>query len=646
MLKLMTGTKGIILIISFLAGMPPLAALDFSVRARPYVSVPLRGSANLYTVGGGADIIFDVDISSLLSNPLNLGYSLGPEVGMNFIPLNQVDSLMRVLSGGLQAGLFYYPLSRLNLRASASAGIYQASRDNLTAPLNLWYKFSGEIGFRFSPTFIVSAHGGYRQNNYRKDDPLYSGIFAGITAQIQFSSTASKNNIGVEFIQDSPVYPIFMRLYRDNPIGTLRITNNESAEIRNVSVSFRAGNYTASLYPCGTIPLLGKGKTGEIPLYADFAPFMLNISESTLVPGELIIEYDILGTGRTTAGTALVSVLNRNSFQWNDPASLAVFISPNAPDVLDYTKYIIGMARNRQRTGLSVRMQNAMFLFEGMRSSSIHDSQDQETPYISYHLKPELVDYIQFPFQTLAYRSGDIDDLGLLFASSLEAAGIPAALVPLADDFIVACNLGISEASAVDYFETLDNLLVINDEVWMPLAFSNYREGFINSWYNASNKINYAVNSGADFQFIILQEAWTSYPPAALPAQNIQFDKPTEESTAALVETDMRRYIATEFTPKIQRVFDEIKATGGSAALFNQLGLLYVRAGMLDQAKIEYQRSVALGSVSAMVNLGNIAMLSRDYAIAEQWFNLALQHDPDNQAALNNLNQIIANREE
>jgi tetratricopeptide (TPR) repeat protein len=642
----MIGKRTVTLVISFLAGMlPPLAAVDFSVRARPYVSIPFGAGVNLYTIGGGADITFDVDISSLLRNPLNLGYSLGPEVGMNFIPLNQAESVMQVLSGGLQAGLFYYPFSRLNIRASASAGIYQASRNSLTT-LNLWYKFSGEIGFRFSPNFIVSAHGGYRQNNYRKDDPLYSGVFAGLTAQLQFTSSASRNSIAVEMIQDSPVYPIFMGLYRDNPIGTLRVTNNESAEIRNVSVSFRAGSYTASLYPCGTIPLLGKGRTAEIPLYADFAPFLLNISENIRIPGELIIEYRILGTPRSAAGTALVSVLNRNNFQWNDPASLAVFISPTAPEVLDYTKYVIGIARNRQRTGLNERMQYAMFLFEGMRSGNIHDSEDQETPYIFYHVNPELVDYIQFPFQTLAYRSGGIDDLGLLFAASLEAAGIPAALVPLTDDFIVACNLGISEASAVNYFENLDNLLVINDEVWMPLAFSNFREGFINSWYNAVNKINYAVNSGEDIQFIILQEAWADYPPANLPAQDIQFNKPPEEGMAALVETGMMRYIAEEYTPKIQRVFAEIQTTGGSAALFNQLGLLYVRAGMMEQAIIEYQRSAALGSVSGMVNLGNIAMLAKDYTVAEQWFALALQNDPDNQTARNSLNQIIAIREE
>jgi hypothetical protein len=636
----------IIPLIFFLAGsLFPLAAVDFSVRVRPYVSIPFGESADFYTIGGGADITFDVDISSLLSNPLNLGYSLGPEAGINFTPLNQADSVMQVLSGGLQAGLFYYPLPRLNLRASASAGIYQASRNNLTT-LNLWYKFSGEIGFRISPTFIISAHGGYRQNNYRKDEPLYRGLFAGITAQVQFESSESKRDIGVELVQDSPIYPIFMGLYRGNPIGTLRITNNESVEIRNVSVSFRAGNYTASLYPCGTVPLLGKGRTAEVPLYADFAPFLFSVSENIHIPGELVIEYTLLGSPRTAAGTALVSVFNRNSFQWNDPASLAVFISPTAPEVLDYTKYIIGMARNRRRTGLNERMQNAMYLFEGMRGSNIHDSQDQGTPYISYHVNPELVDYIQFPFQTLVYRSGDIDELGLLFAASLEAAGIPAAIIPLADDFIVACNLGIGEAAAANYFENLDNLLVINDEVWMPLAFSIFREGFINSWYTAVNNLNYAMNSGEDIQFIILQEAWASYPPASLPVQDIQFDKPQEESIVALVETDMRRYIAVEFTPKIQRVFDEIKATGGSAALFNQLGLLYVRAGMLEQAAIEYQRSASLGSVSAMVNLGNIAMLARNYTLAEQWFNLALQNDPDNQSARNNLNQIIAIREE
>jgi tetratricopeptide (TPR) repeat protein len=169
---------------------------------------------------------------------------------------------------------------------------------------------------------------------------------------------------------------------------------------------------------------------------------------------------------------------------------------------------------------------------------------------------------------------------------------------------------------------------------------SSMTEGFVNAWYNAVNSINFAVENGEDVNFIILADAWASYPPAALNAQDIQYDKPSETSVSRLAETDMLRYISAEFGPKIRQVQDEIRTRGGSAALYNRLGLLYVRSGMYTEARAEYMRSEAMGSVAAMVNLGNLAVMSRDFAAAEQWFTKALQADPGNRGALNGLNQL------
>jgi tetratricopeptide (TPR) repeat protein len=340
----------------------------------------------------------------------------------------------------------------------------------------------------------------------------------------------------------------------------------------------------------------------------------------------------------------VLSVFNRNSFRWNDAAALAVFISPTAPEVLDYTKYIVGLIRNRLRTALNQNMQFAIALFEGLRMGGISYSNDQETSYAVYHQDPSGVDYIQFPFQTLAYRSGDMDDMGLLYAASLEAANIKTAIIPLEDDFVVAFSLGIDEAGAADIFDSLDNLLFIDNEAWMTVSFAAFKEGFINCWYNAINNLNYAFSSGESPEFIVLRDAWSVYPPAAINAQEAQFDKPVEDNVLRAVETNMMRYISTEFSPKITAAFERIRTQGGSAALYNQLGLLYVRAGMYAEAKAEYQRSAAMNSVTAMVNLGNLAVIENDWAAAESWYRRALQLDPENRAAVNGLNRIIVDQ--
>jgi hypothetical protein len=82
---------------------------------------------------------------------------------------------------------------------------------------------------------------------------------------------------------------------------------------------------------------------------------------------------------------------------------------------------------------------------------------------------------IQFPAQTLAYKSGAVADVALLYGAVLEAAGIRAAVIPLEKgEFLAALDLGINSGDAVTaaLFNGTDKLLILGDEVWLPLALS------------------------------------------------------------------------------------------------------------------------------------------------------------------------------
>jgi hypothetical protein len=626
-----------------------LFAVDFSVRAKPYMSFPSSKSTELFGIGGGADAVFDVDISSILRNPLDLGYSVGPEFGFGISSLNKAEGSPNFLSGGIGLSLFYYPLSQLNLRAGGSFGFYQAAFDGQGGRVtysNAYWRAGGEAGFRFSPLFTLSAGGGFRQYAYKPGEPVYEGIYVGLTVQISFETGSKGNGLQVALRQSEPVFPVFSGLYRQNQIGVLHITNDESAEIRNITVSFRAGNYTSSGMLCGTVSRLGKHRTAEVPLYADFSRSILNFSEDGRIPGEVIIQYELLGSTRTVNSAALVEVYNRNSFRWSDPSALAVFVSPTAPEVLDFSKYIVGFSRNHLRTALNRNMQFAVFLYEGLRAGNIICAPDAGTPFSEVYLSPSRIDYIQFPFQTLAYRSGDVDDVGLLYAACLEAAGIKTALIPLEGDFAVAFSLDIDEETAQNFFGGMENLLVKDGEVWMPVAFSAFRDGFFNNWYTAAREINAVLAAGSNLNLVVLADAWQRYPPAVLNTQEAQIDKPLEANVVSLAETSMVRYIASEMGPKIQAALDDIRVYGGSVDRYNRLGLLYVRSGMYGEAKAEYRRSAAMGSVAAMANLGNLAVMENDFTAAENWFGMALTADPGNRIAVSGLNRIALNRPE
>ena len=639
------GKKGLCLFCFFVSLIGPVFAFDFGVQASPFLLIPF-GDATVQKLGADEISTYSLGWGATLNPAINFfdRFSVGPEIGYYYMPLN-ADVDVTCISGGLAASIFAYPLSRMKVQLNASCGVYSAMGTDETSQ-NLMWKTTAEAGFRFSPMLSLSANAGYVYFNYRKSDRLFTGFTGGLSVRLSLSTEKAAGNVDVTLEQQEPVFPVFYTMYKTGNIGILHITNNESAEIRNVSVSFRAGNYTASLMSCGSAKIIKRRETIDMPLYADFADTIQNFTENGKIPGELVITYELLGEARTTSKNLVVPVYNRNAVRWTDTAVLASYTSPNSPEVLDYAKYAVGIARDKLRTGLNRNMQFAMYLYEGLKVGGISYSHDDSTPYVQYHQDPALLDYIQYPFQTLAYHSGDYDDLGLLYAAALESVGIRTALIPLKNDFVVAFSLGITADDAKNLFNSTDNLLTIADEIWIPVSFSIFREGFINSWYTAMNEMHTAVSDGENINFIILEEAWKTYPAASITASEATFQKPLEDSVVKAVDTDLMRYITTEFGPKIQSVQDTIRAEGGSARLYNQLGLLYVRAGMYDEAKGEYKKAAALQSVAAMINLGNIATLELDYKTAADWYRRALALQPDSKSAQKGLDAALLELEE
>jgi len=60
---------------------------------------------------------------------------------------------------------------------------------------------------------------------------------------------------------------------------------------------------------------------------------------------------------------------------------------------------------------------------------------------------------------------------------------------------------------------------------------------------------------------------------------------------------------------------------------------------MYAEAKVEYQKAAALKSVAAIINLGNISLLEKDFKTAASWFKKALELQPDSKGAQTGLDR-------
>ena len=547
---------------------------------------------------------------------------------------------------GIQAGAFFYPFSRVEagLGIAGGASVAISNSKYHYAP---WYRAYGELFFRFNPNVSVGFNASWFdvQNNTWWGNPGAAGLTAGLSVKIKVDTQKAAGRVDGSVIQDESVFPLLYTIYKENPFGTIIIENNETAEIRNVEVRFRAEGYTASDIECGKVSQIRKHRSAELSLYADFTDAILQFSEAGKVSGELVVSYELLGKKLTAVSQVTIPVYNRNQVRWTDPAVIASYISTSSQEVLEYSKYLVGIARSHLRSGLNRNMQFAMYVNEGMRLGGIRYVPDSDTPYNKTHLNSEELDYLQYPYQTIAYKTGDKDDVGVLFMALLESVGIPSAFIPLEDDFIVCFNLGVNASRVGSLFDGYDRILVVDDEIWIPLSMSAINEGFINSWYKAVLKIQAKTENEEDFDFVLISDAWQYYPPAGFSSKENASSLPVESALTNAVENDIARYITAEFGPQIAAVQNRIKAEGASVTLYNQLGMLYVRAGMYSSAIPVYEQSAKMGSVPAMNNLGNIASLQKKYKDAKYWYEKALEVDPDNASAKKNLERIISELE-
>ena len=623
-------------------------AIEINLKVSPGAFFPFlsAGDAKYELAGGGGFIDTGITLFGVLN--------VGPEFGVQVLPKKEAAKLedgvapvLVIVPVGLQTSAVFYPFSRIEAGAGIALGAYGGFSGDRQPHYAPWYRVFADVSFRINTKLSVGLDISWFDVQYNTywGNPGAAGITAGIVLNFKFDTKKATGNVDASIECEESVFPLLYTIYKENPFGTITINNNETAEIRNVVVKFRSDGYTASEMECGTIKMIHKHRSESLAFCADFNDKLLRFSESGQISGEIVIDYELLGDKRVSVVPVTISVYNRNTVRWFDPAMISSFVSTNSQEVLEFSKYIVGLARNHLHTGLNRNLQFAMYLLEGINNSGIACENTSDTPYDRVHLDSQILDYVQYPYQTLTYNSGDKDDVGILFMSMLESVGLSAAYIPMKNDFIVAVKLGDDSNSLRNMFDGTDRILILDDQIWLPLSMTDIGYGFIDSWASGVSQIQEAIENEDELDFIVLSDAWQMYPPSGFSTGESDLKLPAERNLSATVENVLSQYINQEFGPKITEVQTRIKTEGASAELYNQLGMLYVRAGLYQNAMAVYEVSAKMGSVSAMNNLGNICTLQNDYKAAMEWYKKVIEIDPENATAKRNLERIAADLE-
>ena len=617
-----------------------LHALDFVFKIEPTVMFPNVVQTNM-KIAPGVSVQADLDLLNLLT--------VGVEGGYLFEQPKATDEGINTVFGGLNLGVYYYPISRLYLGAGGGFGIhsimtqvqkFDTEESTVKKTLNgLYYRGFGEVGFRLNPSMCINLAGGWA--SYAAGSALGQGFITGPYAALSLrmnghvGANAKSSALDVRINQDFDIFPVYSTVYGYEPFGTIYVKNDEGAELRDVHVSFRAGKYTNSSKLCGTADKINRHKTAEFPLIADFSDEILGFTEDGKISGEIIVEYEFLGKRMSVTEPIIISVCNRNAFVWGDSSALAAFISPDSQEIATFSKEVAGITRNNIYTGMNANLQYAIGIMEGLRLVGMGYSEDNVTPYATYHNDSEM-DSIQYPLQTLQCLSGDYDDLGILVCSCLQTINVPTGYIPYDDDFIVLVKLNMSSNQALNNFASTDGLVIDydEDEVYLALSMKNIDKGFTAS-YKAGSETVVKIFSDEDayYEFIDTTNAWTNYKPVAF-STNSSVTTPKQDALVKNIRSAIQDYISSDIEEVIKRARD----SGDS----NKLGVALVRAGRYSEAKKEFQKSADKGSIAAMNNVANILMIEKNYSAAAAQYKKILDKDPSNTVAQKGLESANA----
>ena len=601
-----------------------------SISAAPVISFPLGDSADLFSLGFGVDL----EARFPFGNPLLSGY--GQVNYQNVLLQANAGNLNLLLAGG---GIFITPLKTpfLSLAAHIGGGGYLGIFQDGDPLANPYYSVGLTGDFNFGKGFKISLNPAYRNLIAMRDGQLAS-FYSGMEIALQFTLEPGAMGGGTRrpklkifpptFYQ---VFPVIYKYYDKNPIGTVEIKNDESRTIKDIKVEFFVPQYMDGPQVIAEIEQLRSKEVMEIPITALFKNDVLDITEKDSAQSQIIINYTVSGISLTANRNESLRIYDRNSINWDDDRKAAAFVTAKDPTILKFSRNVTSEIGSLRGSVLNRNLSDGIALFEAIREYGLEYKIDPDSSYELLSQDESLTDYLQFPVQTLDYKSGDCDDLAILYSSMLEAVSVETAFITTPGHIYLAFSLGLNESQAKKIFSNTDNLIVVDDVAWLPVETTLLNDGFLKAWETGARQWREAVVHESN-GFIPVRSAWSIYEPTWFGSgENTSVIEriPQFSKIASSYKSSMDQFVQVQITPLVERMEERISQRS-SSRLINQFGTLYARYGLLDKAEIQFKKAARQNYVPSIVNLGNIFFLDEAYRQANIQYEKAYKLNPDN----------------
>jgi len=506
--------------------------------------------------------------------------------------------------------------------AAASLQTYSTGQyDETNGPGSSWAPFVSSntaLSWYMSPNWAILS-------NLYVSYGFNTGWNGEISLGASFQIPKSTSELEVLKIETTTVVPAFKNYYLDSPVLRIDVKNNEHFPISKLTVNVERGTLndsTTFIFKKTIKP----GKTESIYVPVKWNDAILYRTQTSMESLTLSINYQLVNKTRTAEETATCLVLGRNNFIWQsaadamtdeklshvisaDDSKTAVFVNPNDPVLVSISHDIKEKSDSSlSYDGLPAKFRSINNVVSYLQSRNITYQVDPDS--VPYGDSTAQTDYLRYPSDTLDAGYGDCDDLSILTASLLEAAGVPTSFITVPGHIYVAADSGLTEDNASFLFGSANDFISDGTTLWLPIEVTSLNKGFSFSWKEGMKEWN--ATGETDRKFYPLEKAWETYKPVASTwwARRPSAYKPADSfgCTANTNRSSVAEPAIKQSRAQSLELMNDYSAKEKSSA-YSPMAKREFTFGSLDQAYDDIKHAVSLDN--SYSNCFNAALIAR-----------------------------------
>jgi len=445
--------------------------------------------------------------------------------------------------------------------------------------------------------------------------------------------------IEISRIEINEIFAAAFQYYKSNPLGKVTITNNTDQTYSRIKLGFVIKGFMDFPEEIDIAEVAPKQRV-ELQIKPVLNNKVLDMTENTVLQSEIAMTYYMTGEPKTVTRSFPVMLYERHAIRWDQKAKVGSFVTAIDPVVTDFTRTVVQPYVDTY-PNLPKSIVYARVIYDALGVLGISYIVDT-TPFQEFSENTAIVDYTQYPRDVLTRKSGDCDDLSMMFAAALENIGIETALVDVPGHIFVMFNTGITENER-SLLGFPDELLVLHQGfAWIPVEMTMVGSSFTRAWQKGSEEYHDWSKKGKA-EVISIHKAWEQFKPVTLPPADGKAIRVKSEDIEAKYRGELQALAAQRLTNLSGSLIESLKRNPNDLDSLSQLGLAYGENGFYAEALEQFQKMLAVDKNNAIAlnNIGNINYLQGRLDDARQAYEAALKIHGMDPGIMVNLSRVF-----